>query len=65
MQMVHVEDRYIGKEGEVDWKGAQGAQHGVAILSICFYVDNTKPSVRFKILWINFDKDMVLNNTNF
>jgi len=29
--------------GEVDWKAAQGAQHGVAILSICFYVDNTKP----------------------
>merc|ERR1719430_1998878 len=43
MQMVHVEDRYIGKMGEVDWKAAQGAQHGVAILSILFYVDNTKP----------------------
>jgi carbonic anhydrase len=43
MQMVHVEDRYIGKMGEVDWKAAQGAQHGVAILSILFYVDNKKP----------------------
>jgi len=43
MQMVHVEDRYIGTMGEVDWKGAQGAQHGVAILSILFYVDNKKP----------------------
>ena len=50
MQMVHVEDRYIGKMGEVNWKAAQGAQHGVAILSICFYVDNTKPQVRFEIL---------------
>ena len=43
MQMVHVEDRYIGKMGEVDWKAAQGAQHGVAILSILFYVDDKKP----------------------
>jgi len=43
MQMVHVEDKFIGKMGEVDWKAAQGAQHGVAILSILFYVDNSKP----------------------
>merc|ERR1712055_1183763 len=41
--MVHVEDRYIGKMGEVNWKAAQGAQHGVAILSILFYVDDKKP----------------------
>merc|ERR1712136_93884 len=36
MQMVHVEDKFIGTMGEVDWKAAQGAQHGVAILSIIF-----------------------------
>ena len=52
MQMVHVEDRYIGKMGEVDWKAAQGAQHGVAILSILFYVDDKKPQVRFEIVLI-------------
>ena len=52
MQMVHVEDKFIGKMGEVDWEAAQGAQHGVAILSILFYVDNTKPQVRFKIVLI-------------
>ena len=50
MQMVHVEDRYIGDMGEVDWEAAQGAQHGVAILSILFYIDNKKPQVRLKIV---------------
>ena len=49
MQMVHIEDKFIGTMGEVDWKGAQGAQHGVAILSILFYVDPKKPQVRLKI----------------
>ena len=66
MQMVHVEDRYIGKMGEVDWKAAQGAQHGVAILSILFYVDDKKPQVRFNIVLIKiFTKIFCLeNNTN-
>ena len=50
MQMVHVEDKFIGKMGEVDWEAAQGAQHGVAILSILFYIDNKKPQVRLKIV---------------
>ena len=64
MQMVHVEDRYIGKEGEVDWKAAQGAQHGVAILSILFYVDDKKPQVRFKIVLIKiFTKIFCLENS--
>ena len=50
MQMVHVEDKFIGKMGEVDWKAAQGAQHGVAILSILFYVDPKKPQVSLTIV---------------
>ena len=50
MQMVHVEDRYIGDMGEVDWEAAQGAQHGVAILSILFYVDPKKPQVSLTIV---------------
>jgi len=43
MQMVHVEDKFIDAVGNVMWKDAQNAKHGVAILSILFYVDNTKP----------------------
>ena len=63
MQMVHVEDRYIGKMGEVNWKAAQGAQHGVAILSILFYVDDKKPQVRFNIVLIKiFTKIFCLEN---
>ena len=50
MQMVHVEDRYIKDMGEVDWEAAQGAQHGVAILSILFYVDPKKPQVSLTIV---------------
>ena len=68
MQMVHVEDKFIGNMGEVDWEAAQGAQHGVAILSILFYVDNKKPQVRLKIvivkifikIWFLFSKVIIL-----
>ena len=52
MQMVHVEDKFIGKMGEVDWEAAQGAQHGVAILSILFYVDPYKNQVSLTIVLI-------------
>ena len=49
MQMVHVEDKFIDADGKVMWKDAQNAKHGVAILSILFYVDNRKPQVRLNI----------------
>ena len=68
MQMVHVEDKFIDTIGEVNWEAAQGAQHGVAILSILFYVDNKKPQVRLKIvivkifikIWFLFSKVIIL-----
>ena len=47
MQMVHVEDRYIEDDGKVMWNKARKAKHGVAILSILFYVDNNANQVTF------------------
>lgn len=47
MQMVHVEDRYIEKDGKVMEKKARKSKHGFAILSILFYVDPLKPQVTF------------------
>jgi len=43
MQMVHVEDRYIEKDGKVNVNKARKSKHGFAILSILFYVDPNKP----------------------
>merc|ERR1711962_1402609 len=43
MQMVHIEDRYIDTDGKVMWNKARKVKHGVAILSILFYIDNNKP----------------------
>jgi len=43
MQMVHIEDRYIEKDGKVMWNKARKAKHGIAILAILFYIDNNKP----------------------
>ena len=45
MQMVHVEDSFIEEDGTIMWGKAKKAKWGVAILSIRFYVDNTKPQV--------------------
>ena len=47
MQMVHIEDRYIDTDGKVMWNKARKVKHGVAILSILFYIDNSKPQVTF------------------
>ena len=47
MQMVHIEDKMIEKDGKIDWNRARKAKHGVAILSILFYIDNSKPQVTF------------------
>ena len=47
MQMVHVEDRYIDADGKVMWNKARKVKHGVAILSILFRIDNSKPQVTF------------------
>jgi len=43
MHMVHVEDRFIGKNGQVDAAGAVGNKFGLAVLGIFFHVDPTKP----------------------
>jgi len=43
MQMVHIEDKFIEDDGTIMWGKAKKAKHGVAILSISFYVDPSKP----------------------
>jgi len=43
MQFFHIEDRYINEDGKVMWNKARKSKHGIAILSILFYVDNSKP----------------------
>ena len=45
MQMVHIEDKFIEDDGTIMWGKAKKAKHGVAILSISFYVDPSKPQV--------------------
>lgn len=43
MHMVHVEDEFIGEDGEIDWAGALSDGTGLAVLGILFYVDPMKP----------------------
>jgi len=43
MHMVHVEDNFIGPKGLVNVGKAAAAKHGLAVLGIFFYIDNTKP----------------------
>lgn len=43
MQMVHIEDKFVSKDGTVDLKSAKASKHGFAILSILFYIDPSKP----------------------
>ena len=45
MHMVHVEDNFIGPKGLVKIGDAAAAKHGLAVLGIFFYIDNTKPQV--------------------
>ena len=47
MQMVHIEDKCIEEDGKVNWNKARKLKHGIAILSILFEVDNSKPQVTF------------------
>merc|ERR1712198_94497 len=43
MHMVHVEDNFIGPKGLVNVGKAAAAKHGLAVLGIFFYIDNSKP----------------------
>merc|ERR1711962_311854 len=43
MQMVHIEDKCIEEDGKVNWNKARKLKHGIAILSILFRIDNSKP----------------------
>ena len=44
--MVHVEDKFIGPKGLVDSNAAVAAKHGIAVLGIFFFIDNSKPQVK-------------------
>ena len=56
MHMVHVEDRFIGKNGQVDAAGAVGNKFGLAVLGIFFHVDPTKPQVKSVISYFMVHK---------
>ena len=61
MHMVHVEDNFIGPKGYVDIAKAAGAKHGLAVLGIFFFIDNSKPQVnhlfhRYGIVFCHFSK---------
>jgi len=43
MQIVHIEDNFVEKDGSLNLDGAKGAKHGFAILSILFEIDPKKP----------------------
>jgi len=43
MQMIHVENEFIKKDGSVDWEKAAMDEAGVAVISVLFRVDNMKP----------------------
>merc|ERR1719438_449735 len=43
MHMVHVEDNFIGPKGLVKIGDAAAAKHGLAVLGIFFFIDNSKP----------------------
>ena len=45
MHMIHVEDRFIAKDGKVDFDSAAENAYGLAILSVLFHVDPNKPQV--------------------
>ena len=45
MHMIHVEDRFISKDGKVDFASAAENPYGLAILGILFNVDPKKPQV--------------------
>ena len=45
MQMIHVENEFIGDDGKVDMDAAGANPTGLAILSVMFCVDNKKTQV--------------------
>ena len=45
MQIVHIEDNFVEKDGSLNLDGAKAAKHGFAILSILFEIDPKKPQV--------------------
>ena len=53
--MVHVEDEFIGEDGEIDWAGALSDGTGLAVLGIFFYVDPMKPQVRLNINFLSLN----------
>merc|ERR1712198_582329 len=58
MHMVHVEDNFIGPKGLVNVGKAAAAKHGLAVLGIFFYIDNTNPKIKnhCRSLMIKFGK---------
>ena len=51
MQLVHVEDKFIEDDGSINLKDARNSPYGFAILSILFYIDDSKPQVRQNIFY--------------
>ncbi len=47
MHMVHIEDKFIDRDGTVIVGAAEGDAHGLSILAVLFHVDNNKPQVCF------------------
>ena len=62
MHMVHVEDNFIGPKGLVNIADAAAAKHGLAVLGIFFFIDNSKPQVnhlfhRYSLVFLSFQKN--------
>ena len=47
MHMIHFEDSYVASNGRIKFGQAYASPLGVAILSVFFKVDHTKPQVLF------------------
>ena len=45
MHMIHFEDAYVTSKGRIRFGQAYASPLGVAILSVFFHVDHTKPQV--------------------
>ena len=67
--MVHVEDNFIGPKGLVKIGDAAAAKHGLAVLGIFFYIDNSKPQVnylfhKYGLVLLYFYKENSLYSSN-
>ena len=47
MHMIHFEDAYVTSKGRIKFGQAYASPLGVAILSVFFQVDDSKPQVFF------------------